>query len=146
MLPRLLRPRRHSKRHLYRVRRDLSHPAPTSSPSSRIPLCDMIIHFPDQMVAQQHSLAGTPTHSAISSSTPPSPIHSSLQVNILLVPQHIAKLPFRTGFHRAYKTGFVCMRILRNLGVNGSEGEGKEYIWITVGTFSTNTKRSTSGR
>lgn len=83
--------------------------------------------------------AGTPMHSAISSSVPSSPIHSSLQVYILLVPQHSAKLPFRTGFHRACNTGFVCMRILRNLGLNGSEAEGNVYIWMTVGTFSKRT-------
>lgn len=28
------------------------------------------------------------------------------------------------------------MSILRSLGLNVSEAEGKEYIWTTVGTFS----------
>jgi len=131
-----LRPRKRSKTSLCLATQYLCHLVPILYLVSRISLQDMIVHFPCQVRAEEHSLAGTPMHSAISSSVPSSPIHSSLQVYILLVPQHSAKLPFRTGFHRACNTGFVCMRILRNLGLNGSEAEGNVYIWMTVGTFS----------
>jgi hypothetical protein len=34
------------------------------------------------------------------------------------------------------------MRILRSFGVNGSEEEGKENMWIIVGTFSADGKKS----
>jgi hypothetical protein len=140
MLALALQPRKRSKTCLYPVRRYLCRLVPNTHLVSRISLQD-IDSFLSQVRAEEYSLAGTPIHSAISSSIPSSPIHSSLQVYILLVPQHRAKLPFRTGFHRACKTGFVCMRILRNLGLNGSEAEGKEYMWMTVGTFSADDKR-----
>ena len=37
------------------------------------------------------------------------------------------------------------MRMVRSLGANGSEAEGKEYMWMTVGTFSAEEKRSDTG-
>jgi hypothetical protein len=141
MLVLALQLRKRSKTCLCPVRQYLCRLVPILYLVSRISLQDMIVHFLSQVRAEEYSLAGTPMHSAISSSVPSSPIHSSLQVYILLVPQHNAKLPFRTGFHRACKIGFACMRTLRNLGLNGSEAEGKEYIWMTVGTFSADGKR-----
>lgn len=83
-----------------------------------------------------NSRAGTPMHSAISSSSPFSLTHSSLQVNTLCVLQHTTRLPFLTGFHRALETGLLWSNTLRNRGTNSCCGEGKSYMKTAVGTFS----------
>lgn len=87
-------------------------------------------------MARNHALAGTPTHSAISSDLPSSDTHSSLQMYIARPPQQAARLPRRTGFHRAWRTGRECKRTLRKAGVNGSPGSGKENRCIAFDTFS----------
>jgi hypothetical protein len=56
---------------------------------------------------------------------------------MLPLPQHRAKLPLRTGFHCACRTGFECCRTQRSRGTNGSDGAGKSYKWTTVGHVST---------
>jgi hypothetical protein len=55
---------------------------------------------------------------------------------MLPLPMHRAKLPLRTGFHCACKTGFECWKTQRSRGTNGSDDAGKSYKWTTVGQFS----------
>ena len=75
-------------------------------------------------------------HSAISSSSPDSPCHSSLHVYTLCIPQQRHRIPLRTGFHRACRTGWECKRTVLNLGGLVSPAEGKSKRSTALGTFS----------
>jgi hypothetical protein len=79
-----------------------------------------------------------PMHSAISSSLPPSPTHSSLHVYILLLPQPIARLPLRTGFHDACITALSCASTVFSRGTKFSRAAGNSYRYIAFGELSSN--------
>lgn len=96
---------------------------------------DMSVHGPRTRENRVHLRAGTLMHSAISSSSPTSPTHSSLHINTLCVPQHKTRLPLRTGFQRTLSTGLLWSNTLRNRGVNSCCGTGKSKIWTAAGVF-----------